>query len=133
MEVIYSIFTFFSGLSNISSSHPQGQQLGLKVPLPALQDLTLSCLHRGGQSSRHRISAVRQSLSLDPFSPKMCPYCINHTYFRPGQFPRVSVMFQTLRPYYRKWSRERKIFPWEQTAAANLLEVRRNKLGVLGA
>lgn len=47
MEVIYSIFTFCSGRSNISSSHPQGQQLGLKVLLPALlglYDLTLSCL-----------------------------------------------------------------------------------------
>lgn len=36
MEVIYSIFTFCIGLSNISCSYPQGQQLGIKLLLPAL-------------------------------------------------------------------------------------------------
>lgn len=65
MEVIYSIFTFCFGLSNISSSHPQGQQLGLKVPLPSqlgLYYLTLSCPFKSRQGLHQMMTEVPFSL-----------------------------------------------------------------------
>lgn len=71
MEVIYSVFTFCFGLSNISSSHPQGQQLGLKVLLPALlglYGLTLSCLPRSEKRSPPKNFCISHGLSLSsPF------------------------------------------------------------------
>lgn len=114
MEVIYSIFTFCSGRSNISSSHPQGQQLGLKVPLPALlglYDLTLSCLPGSEKRSPPKNFCIGHGLSLSspPFSPKIYSCCNNHTYFRSNQFPKLLI---TLRLVYIKLSHGRKIFQW---------------------
>lgn len=78
MEVIYSIFTFCFGLSNISSFYPQGQQLGLKLPLPAwlgFYYLTLLSPFSCGQG-------LHQMMTKVPSSPKTYYCYINLIYLR---------------------------------------------------
>lgn len=91
MEVIYSIFTFCFGLSNISSSHSQGQQLGLKLPLPAwlgFYYLTLSSPLRSRQG-------LHQMMTEVPSSPKTFYCCINFIHLRSNLFLKLFMTFST--------------------------------------
>lgn len=91
MEVIYSIFTFCFGLSNISSSHPQGQQLGLKLPLPAwlgVYYLTLPSPPRNRQGFHQMMTEVLSR-------PKTYYCCIDLIHLRAYLFLKLFMSFNT--------------------------------------
>ena len=98
MEVIYSIFTFCFGLSNISSSHPQGQQVGLKLPLPSglgLYYLTLSCPLRSGQGLHQMMTKV--PFSLRHIIAILTLFILDPTYFQNCLLFLVQILSPALR------------------------------------